>query len=90
MNSICCPTCGRPYAKHTAGLTPKQRELLDFVRNYISEHGGVSPSHDEMKAAMGLQSKSGITRLIGALEERGFVHRMPNRARTLTVIGAAA
>ena len=66
-------------------LTVKQRELLLFVHKRIQETG-VSPSFDEMKEALDLASKSGIHRLITALEERGFLRRLPIRARALEVL----
>ena len=66
-------------------LTVKQRELLLFINQKIQETG-VSPSFDEMKEALDLASKSGIHRLITALEERGFLRRLPNRARALEVL----
>ncbi|EZP70788.1 LexA repressor [Sphingomonas paucimobilis] len=66
-------------------LTPKQQELLSFIQNRLEE-GGVSPSFEEMKEALDLRSKSGIHRLINALEERGFIRRLPNRARALEVL----
>ncbi len=66
-------------------LTRKQHELLSYINEYLSEHG-VSPSFDEMKDALGLRSKSGIHRLITALEERGFIARLPHRARALEVL----
>ncbi|MEQ8179332.1 MAG: transcriptional repressor LexA [Amphiplicatus sp.] len=66
-------------------LTSKQRELLMFISNRIKETG-VSPSFDEMKDALDLKSKSGIHRLITALEERGFLRRLPHRARALEVL----
>lgn len=66
-------------------LTAKQQELLIFIHNRLEE-GGVSPSFDEMKDALSLKSKSGIHRLISALEERGFIRRLPNRARALEVL----
>ncbi len=66
-------------------LTNKQRELLVFISDRIKE-SGVSPSFDEMKEALDLKSKSGIHRLITALEERGFIRRLPNRARALEVL----
>jgi repressor LexA len=65
-------------------LTRKQHELLMFIHERIKEQG-VSPSFDEMKDALGLASKSGIHRLITALEERGFLRRLPHRARALEV-----
>ena len=65
-------------------LTPKQHELLRFIHQRLSEDG-VPPSFDEMKDALDLKSKSGIHRLIMALEERGFIRRLPNRARAIEV-----
>lgn len=66
-------------------LTRKQFELLMFINERIKE-SGVSPSFDEMKMALNLKSKSGIHRLITALEERGFIRRLPHRARALEII----
>ncbi|MCF6327999.1 MAG: transcriptional repressor LexA [Devosiaceae bacterium] len=66
-------------------LTRKQHELLMFVHERMKE-SGIPPSFDEMKDALDLKSKSGIHRLITALEERGFIRRLPNRARALEVI----
>ncbi|MEM1038510.1 MAG: transcriptional repressor LexA [Pseudomonadota bacterium] len=66
-------------------LTRKQHELLMFIHERLKE-AGVPPSFDEMKDALDLKSKSGIHRLITALEERGFIRRLPNRARALEVI----
>lgn len=66
-------------------LTAKQQQLLFYLHNRLSETG-ISPSFEEMKDALGLRSKSGIHRLISALEERGFIRRMPNRARALEVL----
>lgn len=66
-------------------LTAKQRELLLLIDNRLRA-GGVSPSFDEMRDALGLKSKSGVHRLISALEERGFIRRLPNRARALEVV----
>ena len=66
-------------------LTKKQIELLRFIHERLTENG-VPPSFDEMKDALDLKSKSGIHRLILALEERGFIRRLPNRARALEVI----
>lgn len=66
-------------------LTTKQKELLLFIHERIKADG-VSPSFDEMKEALNLASKSGIHRLIVALEERGFIRRLPNRARALEVL----
>src|SRR5215475_5692195 len=66
-------------------LTRKQLELLLFINERLKE-SGIPPSFDEMKDALDLRSKSGIHRLITALEERGFIRRLPNRARALEVI----
>ncbi len=66
-------------------LTAKQNELLRFIHERL-EASGVSPSFEEMKDALDLKSKSGVHRLIGALEERGFIRRLANRARALEVV----
>ena len=66
-------------------LTKKQSELLRFIHERLQE-SGVPPSFDEMKEALDLRSKSGIHRLIMALEERGFIRRLPNRARAIEVL----
>lgn len=66
-------------------LTAKQHELLTFINDRLSATG-VSPSFDEMREALDLKSKSGVHRLISALEERQFIRRLPNRARALEVI----
>src|ERR1700678_934587 len=66
-------------------LTPKQYKLLRFISERLKE-SGVPPCFDEMKGALDLRSKSGIHRLITALEERGFIRRLPNRARAIEVI----
>ena len=66
-------------------LTRKQHELLMFINARLAE-GGVSPSFEEMKEALDLKSKSGVHRLINALEERQFIRRLPNRARALEVL----
>ena len=66
-------------------LTAKQRELLVFIDGRLKQDG-VSPSFDEMREALDLKSKSGVHRLISALEERGFIRRLPNRARALEVV----
>jgi repressor LexA len=66
-------------------LTRKQHELLRFIQVKLEETG-ISPSFEEMKEALDLKSKSGVHRLISALEERGFIRRLPNRARALEVL----
>lgn len=66
-------------------LTRKQLELLDFIQKHLDQDG-VPPSFDEMKEALDLKSKSGIHRLITALEERGFIRRLAHRARAIEVL----
>jgi repressor LexA len=66
-------------------LTAKQHELLRYIQLRLEETG-ISPSFEEMKDALDLKSKSGVHRLISALEERGFIRRLPNRARALEVM----
>jgi len=66
-------------------LTQKQHDLLKFIDKRLKKNS-ISPSYDEMKDALGLASKSGIHRLITALEERGFIRRLPHRARALEII----
>jgi repressor LexA len=66
-------------------LTKKQHQLLTFVHEHLNQHG-VSPSFDEMKEALDLKSKSGIHRLITALEERGFIRRLAHRARAIEIL----
>lgn len=66
-------------------LTRKQHDLICFISDRLKE-SGVSPSFEEMKEALDLKSKSGVHRLISALEERGFIRRLPNRARALEVL----
>lgn len=67
------------------GLTPRQRECLDFIFNFSVEHG-YSPSFREMAAAMGLASTSGVHRLVLALEKRGYIRRLPRADRSIIVI----
>ena len=66
-------------------LTQKQHELLLYIYHHLTGHG-VSPSFEEMKDALGLRSKSGIHRLVTGLEERGFIRRLPHRARAIEVL----
>ncbi|MGY3581971.1 repressor LexA [Bradyrhizobium sp. USDA 4341] len=65
-------------------LTRKQYALLSFIESKLRE--GVTPSFDEMRVAMGIRSKSGVHRLVSGLEERGFLRRLPHRARTLEIV----
>src|SRR6267154_1750257 len=78
------PKSGRRSGEKTV-LTRKQNELLMFINKRLNDDG-VSPSFDEMKDALRLKSKSGIHRLITGLEERGFLRRLPHRARALQVL----
>src|SRR6202047_3185603 len=78
------PKSGRRSGEKTV-LTRKQNELLMFINKRLNDDG-VSPSFDEMKEALRLKSKSGIHRLITGLEERGFLRRLPHRARALQVL----
>ena len=66
-------------------LTAKQHELLNFIHHRLGQ-SGISPSFDEMREALELKSKSGVHRLISALEERQFIRRLPNRARALEIL----
>ena len=66
-------------------LTRKQHQLLIYI-DEVLRHKGIPPSYDEMKEALELKSKSGIHRLITGLEERGFIRRLPHRARALEVL----
>ncbi|MBX7147190.1 MAG: repressor LexA, partial [Alphaproteobacteria bacterium] len=66
-------------------LTRKQHQLLLYLQNYLDTQG-ICPSFDEMKEALSLKSKSGVHRLISGLTERGFINRLPNRARAIEVI----
>ncbi len=66
-------------------LTAKQHELLMFIHQRLRETG-IPPSFDEMREALGLKSKSGIHRLVRALEERGFIRRLPHRARAIEIV----
>lgn len=81
-----CPRCGycAPAVTPTA-LTKKQAALLRFIGSYHAANR-VTPSFDEMAAALGLRSKSGIHRLVTGLEERGAIRRMAHRARAIEVV----
>ncbi|KQX18390.1 MULTISPECIES: LexA family protein [unclassified Sphingomonas] len=70
-------------------MTRRQRELLVFVAGYQERNGGISPSCSEMAAALGLVAKSNAIRLLDALEERGFIRRVKNRARSIEVLRPA-
>jgi repressor LexA len=66
-------------------MTPRQLELLSFIRSFIAGHG-YSPSYDEMADGLCLKSKCGIHRLVTALAERGFIRHLPRRGRSIQVL----
>ncbi|WP_395393109.1 MarR family transcriptional regulator [Novosphingobium sp. BL-8A] len=72
------------------GLTTQQSRLLSYLAGYLASTGGVAPSFDEMCAATGIASKSGIHRLLSSLEERGHVRRIPQRARAIEIVDVSA
>ena len=65
-------------------LTLKQKKLLDFINEYFSSYG-IFPTYDEMKSALSIKSKSGIHKLISSIEERGFITRIPHKARAIKI-----
>ena len=71
-------------SRQAGGLTVRQRDALDFIQTYQSEHG-ITPTFDEIRVGMGLKSKSDIKRLVDALVERGFASRLPYRARSIVL-----
>lgn len=75
-----CPHCRRPMLRD--GLTPRQKDCLNAIWAYWDQHG-VSPTHEELAAALGMASKSNITRLLNGLEERGWVNLTRYRSRSL-------
>lgn len=90
---VLCPHCkgthdvGPQEVPSQKGLTARQQELLRFIQGYVVEHKGVPPSYEEMTFGIGVASKSGISRLVNGLEERGFVRRLPNRWRSVMPVG---
>lgn len=66
-------------------MTPKQKQAFDFIKQYIEENEGIAPSYDEIRNALGLASKSGVARLVYALEEMGLIKRHGQRARRLEI-----
>lgn len=89
---ICCPNCKHEFQPDTrqSAMTAKQRDLLAFIRAYTAENNGVAPTIREMRDWAGLASMSGVYRLVTALEERGFIRRLENRARSIVVVGGVA
>jgi repressor LexA len=82
---IACPRCGCEIGTAAASLTKKQRELYDYIAEYIRRHGK-GPSYDEMLHATGLKSKSGISRMVNCLRERGWIGHMPHRSRSVYIL----
>lgn len=75
----------RPANASERALTPRQKNLFDFIKGYVAENG-YSPSYDEMKAHMGIRSKSGISAMVSALVDRGVISRTPHYSRAITVL----
>lgn len=67
-------------------LTKRMKDCLDFIDRYMKKSDGIAPSYDEIKKGIGLKSKSGVYRYIEALEERGFIKRIPYRARAVEIL----
>lgn len=86
-----CPNCGEPILPliWQAGLTPKLAEALEVIRGYINEFG-YAPSFSELEELLGLRSKSGVTRLLTELEQRGRINRLPGQARSISLVECAA
>lgn len=80
-----CPHC-RQEIVPTFGLTPKQKLLLDLIRAHF-DVSDFAPTYEEMKEVLGVSNRSHIARLIKALEERGYITRLPNRARSIRLVG---
>lgn len=76
----------RQLASNTGGLTKRQADALGFIRNYHAEHG-ITPTYSEIMDALGLASKSGVNRIVVGIEERGFIRRLPGRARSIALVG---
>ena len=79
----------RSIGKARMSLTRQQRNLLAYIEEYTTRHDGIAPSYDEMCKAIGVRSKSGINRIMVALEERGRIARLPNHARAIEILAAA-
>lgn len=86
IKALMAPRFSKASVPRPMTLTRKMRELYDFIVAYSQENNGVAPSFDEMKDAVSLASKSGVHRLITALEERGVIRRLHNRARAIVII----
>lgn len=86
IKALLAPRFTRAATPRPMTMTRKMRELYEFIRDYTAENEGVAPSFDEMREFAGLASKSGVYRLIEALEERGHIRRLHNRARAIVCI----
>lgn len=75
----------RIQLRETMGITPLQAELLACIQAFFDQHG-YCPSYDALRAALGLKAKSNIYRLIGELEERGYIRHLPNRSRSIEIV----
>lgn len=71
-------------------MTPRQKELLDFIKRYQHDHQGVSPTFIEMREGIGMKSKSGVSRVLQSLEEQGFIRRLHKRHRAIEIIDRSA
>lgn len=80
---------GTPEKTNGFALTARQKEVLDFIRQYSTKEG-IAPSYDEIRIAVGLKSKSGVFRIVNALVERGRIIKLPNRDRCIALVEAAA
>lgn len=82
-----CPQCGRPFdtPRPVYGLTPRARELMLKLQRTVDATGTV-PSFDELRRMVGISSRSGIHRMLGQLEERGYIRRIKSRARAIQIL----
>lgn len=71
------------------GLTAKQRQTLLFVRDFMAQSGGVAPSYEEIRQALGVASKSNVFRVVSSLEQRGFIRRIHKSTRSISLTEAA-
>lgn len=90
IRKLLSPKHAVPSHKPAATLTPRMKQVYDFIAAYVAANNGVSPSYDEIKDQVGLASKGGIHRLMNSLEERGLIHRLPKHARAVVLIDHGA
>lgn len=79
----------RQLASNSGGLTKRQADTLGFIRSYHSEHG-ITPTYSEIRDHLGIASKSGVNRIVVGIEDRGFIRRIPHRARSIALVGVVA